>query len=49
VLLKLTRVFDYEGEIRMAVAAGPALPVIEIVPLEEISASGLPSPSGRGS
>ena len=32
-LLKLARVFDYEAEISLAVAAGPALPVIEIVPL----------------
>jgi deazaflavin-dependent oxidoreductase (nitroreductase family) len=31
-LLKLTRVFDYQGEIDMAVAAGGTLPVVEIVP-----------------
>ena len=31
-LLKLTGAFDYEGEIKMAVAAGGALPVIEIFP-----------------
>lgn len=31
-LLKLMRIFDYEGEIRMAVAAGGTLPVIEITP-----------------
>ncbi len=31
-VLKLTRVFDYDGEIEMAVAAGPALPVVEIFP-----------------
>jgi deazaflavin-dependent oxidoreductase (nitroreductase family) len=31
-LLKLTGIFDYEGEIDMAVRAGGALPVIEIVP-----------------
>jgi deazaflavin-dependent oxidoreductase (nitroreductase family) len=31
-LLKVTGAFDYEGEIRMAVAAGGTLPVIEIVP-----------------
>jgi deazaflavin-dependent oxidoreductase (nitroreductase family) len=31
-LLKLTGIFDYEGEIKMAVAAGGALPVVEIVP-----------------
>jgi hypothetical protein len=29
-LLKLTRLFDYEGEISMALAAGAALPVVEI-------------------
>jgi hypothetical protein len=33
-LLKLAGVFDYEGDIRMAVAAGAALPVVEIVPHE---------------
>jgi len=31
-LLKLTGVFDYQGEIDMAVAAGGTLPVVEIVP-----------------
>jgi deazaflavin-dependent oxidoreductase (nitroreductase family) len=31
-LLKLTGVFDYQGEIDMAVAAGSTLPVVEIVP-----------------
>jgi hypothetical protein len=31
-LLKLTRMFDYQGEIDMAVAAGSTLPVVEIVP-----------------
>jgi deazaflavin-dependent oxidoreductase (nitroreductase family) len=31
-LLKLLRVFDYDGEINMAVAAGGDLPVIEITP-----------------
>jgi deazaflavin-dependent oxidoreductase (nitroreductase family) len=31
-LLKLTGVFDYQGEIDMAVTAGGALPVVEIVP-----------------
>jgi deazaflavin-dependent oxidoreductase (nitroreductase family) len=32
-LLKLTRVFDYQGEIDMALAAGGTLPVVEIIPL----------------
>jgi deazaflavin-dependent oxidoreductase (nitroreductase family) len=32
-LLKLTRIFDYQGEIDMALAAGGTLPVIEIEPL----------------
>jgi deazaflavin-dependent oxidoreductase (nitroreductase family) len=31
-LLKLTGAFDYEGEIAMALRAGAALPVVEIVP-----------------
>jgi deazaflavin-dependent oxidoreductase (nitroreductase family) len=31
-LLKLTGVFDYQGEIDMAVAAGGALPVVELFP-----------------
>ena len=31
-LLRASRLFDYEGEITMAVAHGGALPVIEIVP-----------------
>jgi deazaflavin-dependent oxidoreductase (nitroreductase family) len=31
-LLKLTGVFDYQGEIDMAVAAGGTLPVVELVP-----------------
>lgn len=31
-VLKLTHVFDYDGEIEMAVAAGSALPVVEIIP-----------------
>jgi deazaflavin-dependent oxidoreductase (nitroreductase family) len=31
-LLKLLRIFDYDGEIKMAVAAGGALPVIELTP-----------------
>jgi deazaflavin-dependent oxidoreductase (nitroreductase family) len=31
-LLKLTRVFDYQAEIDMAVAAGGTLPVVEIIP-----------------
>lgn len=30
-LLKLSHVFDYQGEIDMAVAAGTALPVVEIL------------------
>jgi hypothetical protein len=33
-LLKLTGVFDYQGEIDMAVAAGGTLPVVELVPHE---------------
>ena len=32
-VLKLTRAFDYEAEIAMAVAAGGDLPVVEIFPL----------------
>jgi len=32
-LLKLAGVFDYDGEISMAVAAGDALPVVEIFPV----------------
>jgi len=31
-LLKVTHVFDYDGEIDMAVAAGGTLPVVEIFP-----------------
>ena len=31
-LLKLLKMFDYDGEITMAVAAGGTLPVIEITP-----------------
>jgi deazaflavin-dependent oxidoreductase (nitroreductase family) len=31
-LLRLTRVFDYQGEIEMAVRAGGSLPVVEITP-----------------
>lgn len=31
-LLKLSGVFDYDGEIKMAIAAGETLPVIEIFP-----------------
>jgi hypothetical protein len=31
-LLKFTRIFDYQGEIDMALAAGGTLPVVEIVP-----------------
>ena len=31
-LLALTGALDYEGEIRMAVAAGGALPVVELIP-----------------
>jgi hypothetical protein len=31
-LLKLTRAFDYQGEIDMALRAGGTLPVIEITP-----------------
>jgi deazaflavin-dependent oxidoreductase (nitroreductase family) len=31
-LLKLTGAFDYEGEIRMGMAAGASLPVVEIIP-----------------
>jgi len=31
-LLKMTRMFDYEGEISMAVAVGGTLPVVEITP-----------------
>jgi hypothetical protein len=31
-VLKLTHVFDYDGEIEMAVAAGTSLPVVEIFP-----------------
>jgi deazaflavin-dependent oxidoreductase (nitroreductase family) len=34
-MLKLTRIFDYEGEIRMGVRAGSALPVVEITPEPE--------------
>jgi deazaflavin-dependent oxidoreductase (nitroreductase family) len=33
-LLKATKLFDYEADIRMAVEQGDALPVIEIVPHE---------------
>jgi len=32
-LLKALKLFDYQGEIDMAVAAGGALPVVEITPL----------------
>ena len=32
-LLKLAGVFDYEGEIKMAVTAGGTLPVVEIFPV----------------
>jgi deazaflavin-dependent oxidoreductase (nitroreductase family) len=32
-LLKLTRIFDYQGEIDMAVAAGGSFPVVEIIPV----------------
>jgi deazaflavin-dependent oxidoreductase (nitroreductase family) len=32
-LLKLSGAFDYDGEIRMAIAAGGTLPVIEITPV----------------
>ena len=32
-LFKLLKIFDYDGEITMAVAAGAALPVIEITPV----------------
>jgi deazaflavin-dependent oxidoreductase (nitroreductase family) len=32
-LLKLTRIFDYQGEIDMAVGAGGSFPVVEIVPV----------------
>src|SRR4030081_1365968 len=31
-LLKLTHVFDYKGEIDMAIAAGGTLPVVELIP-----------------
>ncbi|MCA1644552.1 MAG: nitroreductase family deazaflavin-dependent oxidoreductase [Chloroflexi bacterium] len=31
-LLKLARMFDYQGEIDMAIAAGGSLPVVEIIP-----------------
>ena len=31
-LLKLTRIFDYQGDIDMAVAAGGTFPVVEIFP-----------------
>ena len=31
-LLKLTRIFDYQGEIDMGVAAGASFPVVEIFP-----------------
>jgi deazaflavin-dependent oxidoreductase (nitroreductase family) len=31
-LLRLTRVFDYEGEIAQALRAGASLPVVEITP-----------------
>ena len=31
-LLRLTGLFDYDAEIRMAVEAGPDLPVLEVVP-----------------
>jgi deazaflavin-dependent oxidoreductase (nitroreductase family) len=31
-LLRLTRIFDYQGEIDMAVAAGGNLPVVEVTP-----------------
>jgi len=34
-VLKLTHVFDYDGEIEMAVAAGSTLPVVEIFPRRE--------------
>ena len=33
-LIKLTRIFDYQGEIDMAVRAGGTLPVVEIIPTE---------------
>ncbi len=33
-LLKLTRMFDYQAEIDMAVAAGGSLPVVEIFPYQ---------------
>ena len=32
-VLKLLKMFDYDGEINMAVAAGGSLPVIEITPV----------------
>src|SRR5579859_3350451 len=35
-LLKLLRVFDYDGEISMAVAAGGRLPVVEITPVSPL-------------
>jgi deazaflavin-dependent oxidoreductase (nitroreductase family) len=31
-MLRLTRVFDYDGEIAMAIRAGESLPVVEIAP-----------------
>jgi deazaflavin-dependent oxidoreductase (nitroreductase family) len=36
-LLKLTRLFDYQGEIDMALAAGGSLPVIEIQPFSTMT------------
>jgi deazaflavin-dependent oxidoreductase (nitroreductase family) len=35
-LLKAMRLFDYQGEIDMAIAAGGTLPVIEIIPAREV-------------
>ena len=35
-LLKATRLFDYQGEIDMAIAAGGTLPVIEIIPSRQL-------------
>jgi hypothetical protein len=39
-LLTLTRLFDYQAEIDMALAAGGSLPVVEIQPFARISPSG---------
>jgi deazaflavin-dependent oxidoreductase (nitroreductase family) len=38
-LLRLTGIFDYEGELDMALEQGGALPVVEIIPQTETSSS----------